>query len=1136
MCRARGGGGGGGAGKRGAGKRGRVKSGDGGEGADGNAGAETATTETTQGGGAMADSAVDRRRVLARAAARMGATAAAAVAESGLAHGDATRTDNGAVHGPEAARGGKRAAFVRWADGATTARSQADTSAHPGSYPPLTLPDLALARPAFAHWRLFSRRAALLRASASFHASCLARSAFSYWRTRALQARIFWRARVRAECFANAKVAEKCWTAWRVFIVASRDRKAEVKRAEIAAKTLLLRRTFHTWRAHFLLRRHLHHTTSLSVSHHRLHTLRASFLSWRLALSRSHAVSTLECGGAEKARRWVRRRTWELWRARCTQRRKEAQRESEVDTWREKVALERCWKAWVVYVGERGRKGMVDGGFSCVYISVKGASRGLGGLYLASVSVWLGLGTGGRGESRRTTDPHSATIHQNADVCFLLVGWLHCRDLVLTRVVFCLPFSPFSAHRPPTTAPALARTHHSHRLLAMFLHTWYSRLLVRVHFHSLAHTGCVLSDRAVRKRAFKVWRDRLGARMEVGRMQNRADGWWEGGVKKRIFRKWRAKIDQLEGAGGMYAVKLAATHFYRWLWRRRALAAAREHALLLPGILAWRSAALKRAVGGWRAYVAYRKAKETRAHVATAHQRALLLASAIKRWRRLTTHRLRLRLLRMAEETYRTARLLRSHMARWVAAHAWCARQKMLMACAGEAHEGILLRRGLRALRENAARQKADRGIEDVARVFSERVAVRKAWGAWEAYVITRRERKEDKNVARRVAFVKGVEWAWEQWGEGVRRRREQRERWNVAVVFSGARGGRRVLRAWKEFARARSLARISLDLFVASRLEHHFATCVGLWRRRAAERVLIKKTVEVEVKATNAARLATGFGGWRAFVLARRRARAEEDKRVKAAKQVLKTERAFHVWRRLTSHRLWLRSRIATADTFRNKMLFKRAVTVWRARRLDWQVLSFRANVLPIVHWSRVLTKTVLKGWCEYVRTTKRTKERCRAMVKWRKDRMVRRGIVKWIETADMLRKERERYFMERAVGWTVEAFTLASKYAWKWRERVLGRRGVQSFHTRNIGLNAVMQHETALDKRLPEPARPQLLFDASSTLQMERDCEAMVSHTILRTRSQPSALPQLHAHVTNEVKGKRPGPRTPNFLTGLA
>ncbi|XP_069038136.1 protein SFI1 homolog isoform X3 [Lepisosteus oculatus] len=472
--------------------------------------------------------------------------------------------------------------------------------------------------------------------------------------------------------------------------------------------------------------------------------------------------------------------------------------------------------------------------------------------------------------------------------------------------------------------------------------------------------------------AWESWQVYVTLRRIKHGMQARAQGLRDHTALRAAWAEWRCQMQRRQGQWEMDACALQhwaqALQIRAWLqWREQYLQAVQQRETESRALLHYHHRLQTAALQAWAAYCQHRWGKRELSGVAVRAWRLSVARSCWCEWRQACQRRRSERDRQESVASLAQRGIARRALTRWRGYVALCAEEAERHRTAEQHYRRQLLRAGLRALSENAARSCLRRVMTNLAAQHRSATVTRRFWRRWRWRCEEEEERRLLPLTLRALAhyrtrLLKKALRCWEEYMRLCRCRQEQERR--ADQLFS-RRALPRCLRTWQEFT-AEQRERRERRALAASQLRQCrqgwvFYTWWDRTSRRREERLSGRMAV------LHAERAALG----RAWALWRQRAaeRAEERRGEEAADRLHRRTlglRALRDWRSNAAVLRALRAGEVLAVRHEYRHCVKRAWGHWRQFVQRRREKAERLAEADGHHQRRLLTH-VLRGWKEY-------------------------------------------------------------------------------------------------------------------------------------------------------------------------
>eukprot|EP00842_Homolaphlyctis_polyrhiza_P002086 jgi/Hompol1/2879/HPOL_003055-RA len=174
----------------------------------------------------------------------------------------------------------------------------------------------------------------------------------------------------------------------------------------------------------------------------------------------------------------------------------------------------------------------------------------------------------------------------------------------------------------------------------------------------------------------------------------------------------------------------------------------------------------------------------------------------------------------------------------------------------------------------------------------------------------------------------------------------------------------------------------------------------------------------------------------------------------------------------------------------FRNTRVLHRAITIWTSKRSNWARIYQARHVQPIVYWGFKLTHRVFAAWRCFIQEQRDYKARIAEAKAWHKSQLVKSAFRQLFELDAQARQQRIGMLSAEARDEMSESEQrLASKYGLRWRVNAMrsSQRALRS-RTRQLEriISTVQYGSVAVGiprlRPRPQPRAPEFLFDATT------------------------------------------------------
>ncbi|TPX48770.1 hypothetical protein SeMB42_g02857 [Synchytrium endobioticum] len=281
----------------------------------------------------------------------------------------------------------------------------------------------------------------------------------------------------------------------------------------------------------------------------------------------------------------------------------------------------------------------------------------------------------------------------------------------------------------------------------------------------------------------------------------------------------------------------------------------------------------------------------------------------------------------------------------------------------------------------------------------------------------------------------------------------------------------RRSLRAWMLYAAASHWVKNRIDTLQLK----HSATVVARLFQHWRAKAIIAHEVRLEVERAQLesafALMKQVFVNWKFLVSGVKRYREEQNRRirvVKAAVDNAKLRNALNAWRRYRRykqychsvnakakfhftrhllsitmtywitrhhHRKWLRCAHSLADAFHHRHVYRNCIKLWRSSRDNWSQIVNRIFIMPVLHRGQKLMNKTFASWKLYVNKKKDMRSRVKDAQGWRREMVIKRGILAFLTVADPYRgKESSTVTRQPPLGMTRRKWNTVERCARHW------------------------------------------------------------------------------------------------------
>uniref|UniRef100_W5M004 SFI1 centrin binding protein n=1 Tax=Lepisosteus oculatus TaxID=7918 RepID=W5M004_LEPOC len=455
--------------------------------------------------------------------------------------------------------------------------------------------------------------------------------------------------------------------------------------------------------------------------------------------------------------------------------------------------------------------------------------------------------------------------------------------------------------------------------------------------------------------AWESWQVYVTLRRIKHGMQARAQGLRDHTALRAAWAEWRCQMQRRQGQWEMDACALQhwaqALQIRAWLqWREQYLQAVQQRETESRALLHYHHRLQTAALQAWAAYCQHRRGKRELSGVAVRAWRLSVARSCWCEWRQACQRRRSERDRQESVASLAQRGIARRALTRWRGCIrlfpdvALCAEEAERHRTAEQHYRRQLLRAGLRALSENAARSCLRRVMTNLAAQHRSATVTRRFWRRWRWRCEEEEERRLLPLTLRALAhyrtrLLKKALRCWEEYMRLCRCRQEQERR--ADQLFS-RRALPRCLRTWQEFTAE---------------------------QRERRER-----------RALAASQLRQCRQGWVFYTWWDRTSRHREE-RLSGRMAVLHAERAalgraWALWRQRTAERAEERRGEEAADRLHRRTLGLRALRDWRSNAAVLRALR-AGEVLAVRHEYRHCVKRAWGHWRQFVQRRREKAER---------------------------------------------------------------------------------------------------------------------------------------------------------------
>lgn len=451
----------------------------------------------------------------------------------------------------------------------------------------------------------------------------------------------------------------------------------------------------------------------------------------------------------------------------------------------------------------------------------------------------------------------------------------------------------------------------------------------------------------------------------------------------------------------------------------------------------WRRTSLIRTLQGLRQIFAERKEEQERLQRAGTFRRYFVKVSTVQTWRLHSHTQQSNRLLQDIGKSFRHRRLLRSGLL---------------------AFAGVVNKRG-----------QADE-MEEKVRSFRKATAVK----LWRCFTFERLREWRSDRAAVRHRYYSVLATFFDAWKTVIEQEKAKERALCGRLDKVWDRERRKVVRAWADLARtslvdksrirqAKSFQqRYALEAWrhvvlkskraeqdAKRAAEHHRHACLlrffGLWDvevykqqdKRRAEQQLIQ-TIRKLLDAGICRRLMRVWVPLAFEARADRVAREQGD----ACFRSLTYRRHFRAWCVFVQSCRRSQAMVARADAYYSRDSMRKCMSVWR-EALGNRRLEKHKYVTSLLHWSRQLSKRAFAGWLVYVEYRRKKRDKQRQAFHMREEYLLKKGVVRWIESAVEMRKRRLEVAKDVQTHKLRKTLDLVARIGQHWRRKTRARLG---------------------------------------------------------------------------------------------